>query len=66
MFDRILNMYLYYREKSSRNDRYSDNGQYLILVNWLDVNQNQIIKIASILTISITISKLNLISVYNV
>ena len=66
MFDRILNMYLYYREKSSRNDRYSDNGQYLILVNRLDVNQNQIIKIASILTISITISKLNLISVYNV
>lgn len=66
MFDRILNMYLYFREKSSRNGRYSDNGQYLILVNWLDVNQNQIIKIASILTISITISKLNLISVYNV
>ena len=59
-------MYLYFREKSSRNGRYSDNGQYLILVNWLDVNQNQIIKIASILTISITISKLNLISVYNV
>lgn len=66
MFDRILNMYLYFREKSSRNGRYSDNGQYLILVNRLDVNQNQIIKIASILTISITISKLNLISVYNV
>ena len=66
MFDRILNMYLYYREKSSRNDRYSDNGQYLILVNRLELNQNQIIKIASILTISITTSKLNLISVYNV
>ena len=66
MFDRILNMYLYHREKSSRNDRYSDNGQYLILVNRLELNQNQIIKIASILTISITTSKLNLISVYNV
>ena len=66
MFDRILNMYLYYREKSSRNDRYSDNGQYLILVNRLELNQNQIIKIASILTISINTSKLNLIPVYNV
>ena len=44
-------MFLYFREKSSRNDRYSDNGQYLILVNRLELNQNQIIKIASILTI---------------